>query len=94
MLRFKYRLWLFADKLFGLLVRAVFALLRVLGPDLGPRIGAFVARNLGPLTSANRIGRENIAGAFPEKTEAEAADCDEWADKSESAVEYMKSLEA
>lgn len=73
MLRFKYRLWLFADRLFGLLVRAVFALLRVLGPDLGPRIGAALARGLGPLTGASRIARENIAAAFPDRTEAERA---------------------
>ena len=91
MLRFKYRLWLFADKLFGLLVRAVFALLRVLGPDLGPRIGAFVARNLGPLTSANRIGRENIAGAFPEKSEAERAAIlrEAWDNLGRVACEYV-----
>ena len=73
MLRFKVRLWLFADRLFGLLVRAVFALLRLLGPDAGPRIGAALARTLGPLTGANRIGRENIAHAFPDKTEVERA---------------------
>ena len=91
MLRFKYRLWLFADKLFGLLVRAVFALLRVLGPDLGPRIGAFLTRNLGPLTSANRIGRENIAGAFPEKSEAERAAIlrEAWDNLGRVACEYV-----
>ena len=91
MLRFKYRLWLFADKLFGLLVRSVFALLRVLGPDLGPRIGAFLARNLGPLTSANRIGRENIAGAFPDKSEAERAAIlrEAWDNLGRVACEYV-----
>ena len=91
MLRFKYKLWLFADRLFGLLVRAAFALLRVLGPDLGPRIGAFLARNLGPLTSANRIGRENIAGAFPEKTEAERAAIlrEAWDNLGRVACEYV-----
>jgi len=73
LLRFKVRLWLFADRLFGLLVRAVFALLRLLGPDSGPKIGAAIARTLGPLTSANRIGRDNIAGAFPDKSDAERA---------------------
>lgn len=91
MLRFKLRLWLFADRLFGLLVRAVFALLRVLGPDRGPRIGAFLARRLGPFTSANRIARENIAGAFPEKTEAERAAilAEAWDNLGRVACEYV-----
>ncbi|WP_137126927.1 lipid A biosynthesis lauroyl acyltransferase [Roseomonas sp. HF4] len=91
MLRFKVRLWLFADRLFGLLVRAVFALLRLLGPDIGPRIGAFLARSLGPLTSANRIGRENIAAAFPGKSEAERAAIltEAWDNLGRVACEYV-----
>lgn len=91
MLRFKYRLWLFADRLFGLLVRAVFALLRLLGPDSGPRIGAAIARTLGPLTSANRIARENIAGAFPDKSEAERAAIlrEAWDNLGRVACEYV-----
>ncbi|MBR0671270.1 lipid A biosynthesis lauroyl acyltransferase [Neoroseomonas soli] len=91
MLRFKYRLWRIADRLFGLLVRAVFALLRVLGPDAGPRIGAFLTRNLGPLTSANRIARDNIAAAFPEKTEAERAAIlrEAWDNLGRVACEYV-----
>lgn len=91
MLRFRYRLWLFADRLFGLLVRAVFALLRLLGPDSGPRIGAALARSLGPLTSAHRIGRENIAAAFPEKSEAERAAIlsDAWDNLGRVACEYV-----
>ncbi len=91
MLRFKYRAWLFADRLFGLLVRAVFALLRLLGPDTGPKIGAAIARTLGPLTSANRIARENIAGAFPDKTEAERAAIlrEAWDNLGRVACEYV-----
>ena len=91
MLRFKYRLWRFADSLFGLLVRAVFALLRLLGPDRGPRIGAFLARNLGPVTGAHRIARENIAAAFPEKTEAERAAIltEAWDNLGRVACEYV-----
>ena len=91
MLRFKYRLWLFADRLFGLLIRAVFALLRRLGPDRGPRIGAFLARHLGPLTGANRIARENIAAAFPEKSAAERAAIlmEAWDNLGRVACEYV-----
>jgi KDO2-lipid IV(A) lauroyltransferase len=91
LLRFKVRLWLFADRLFGLLVRAVFALLRLLGPDSGPRIGAALARRLGPLTSANRIARENIAAAFPEKSETERAAIltEAWDNLGRVACEYV-----
>lgn len=91
MLRFKVRLWLFADRLFGLLVRAVFALLRLLGPDSGPKIGAAIARTLGPLTSANRIGRDNIAGAFPDKSDAERAAIlrEAWDNLGRVACEYV-----
>jgi KDO2-lipid IV(A) lauroyltransferase len=91
LLRFKYRAWLFADRLFGLLVRAVFALLRLLGPDTGPRIGAFVARNLGGLTGASRIARENIAAAFPERTAAERAAIlrEAWDNLGRVACEYV-----
>lgn len=91
MLRFRYRLWLFADRLFGLLVRAVFAVLRLLGPDSGPGIGAAIARTLGPLTGAHRIARENIAGAFPEKTEAERAAIlrEAWDNLGRVACEYV-----
>jgi KDO2-lipid IV(A) lauroyltransferase len=91
LLRFKYRLWLVADRLFGLLVRAVFALLRLLGPDSGPRIGAWITRNLGPLTSANRIARDNIAAAFPEKTQAErdAILTEAWDNLGRVACEYV-----
>lgn len=91
MLRFKYRLWLFADRLFGLLVRAVFAVLRLLGPDSGPKIGAAIARRFGPLTGAHRIARENIAGAFPDTSEAERAAIlrDAWDNLGRVACEYV-----
>lgn len=91
MLRFKYRLWLFADRLFGLLVRAVFALLRLLGPDRGPRIGAWITRHFGRFTGAHRIARDNIAAAFPEKTEAErdAILMQAWDNLGRVACEYV-----
>lgn len=84
-------MWRAADALFGLLVRGVFALLRRLGPDTGPRIGAFLARNLGGLTGANRIARENIAAAFPEMTEAQRAAIlrEAWDNLGRVACEYV-----
>jgi Kdo2-lipid IVA lauroyltransferase/acyltransferase len=91
LLRFKVRLWLFADRLFGLLVRGVFAVLRLLGPDSGPKIGAAITRTLGPLTGAHRIARDNIAGAFPDKTEAERAAIlrEAWDNLGRVACEYV-----
>ncbi len=51
-------------------LRLAFALIRALGPDRAAGLGAFVARNLGPLLPQNRIGLNNIRAAFPELDEA------------------------
>ena len=59
-----------ADTALALLVRGAFAVMRALGPDLGPRLGGAVARTLGPLTPAHRIGAANVAASFPEQTAA------------------------
>jgi KDO2-lipid IV(A) lauroyltransferase len=59
-----------ADAALSALTSLGFAIPRTLGPDLGPRFGAALARRLGPLTSAHRIAMENIAAAFPEKDAA------------------------
>jgi len=55
------------DALLGALLRGLFALMRALGSRGAPAIGSFLTRTLGPLTSYNRIARENIAASFPEK---------------------------
>jgi KDO2-lipid IV(A) lauroyltransferase len=52
-------------------VRAVFALARALGPDRSAVVGSWITRSLGPLMPQHRIGRANLAAAFPEKTQAE-----------------------
>ena len=54
------------EEVLAALVRAVFALIRALGVERAGRVGAFLARMIGPLTSANRIARDNIEAAFPE----------------------------
>ena len=73
------------------LVRAGFAAVRALGPDRAGTIGAAAARALGPLTSANRIARENIAAAFPEKSAAERAAIlrESWDNLGRTASEYV-----
>ncbi|MFN8981359.1 MAG: lipid A biosynthesis lauroyl acyltransferase [Alphaproteobacteria bacterium] len=77
--------------LIGLALRAGFGLLRLMGPNFGPAFGAFLARNLGPITPAHRIGRENIAAAFPEKSAAERAAIlrEAWDNLGRTACEYV-----
>lgn len=73
LLQLKLRLLRLADEALALLVRGGFALLRALGPARAAAMGGAVARTLGPLFPAHRIARENIARAFPGKSEAERA---------------------
>jgi KDO2-lipid IV(A) lauroyltransferase len=84
-------LWRVADAALGLLVRALFALMRALGPDFGPRIGAAVTRTLGPLTPAHRIARENIRAAFPDLAEPERRRIlrEAWDNLGRTACEYV-----
>ena len=79
------------DWLLGALVRVFFAAMRLLGPNLAPRFGAAVMRTLGPLTPAHRIGRDNIAASFPEKSEAErrAILREAWDNLGRTACEYV-----
>jgi Kdo2-lipid IVA lauroyltransferase/acyltransferase len=80
-----------ADESLAAFIRGGFALIRALGPDRASDLGAAAARRLGPLTSAHRIARENIAAAFPEKTEAERAAIlrDSWDNLGRTACEYV-----
>jgi len=73
LLHLKLRLLRLADEALALAVRGGFGLLRALGPDRSAALGAWFARSLGPLFPAHRIARDNIARAFPEKSEAERA---------------------
>lgn len=80
-----------ADEALAGLVRGGFSLVRALGPDRAGRIGAWVARSFGPLTSANRIARENIDAAFPGKTAADRAAIlrESWENLGRTASEYV-----
>jgi KDO2-lipid IV(A) lauroyltransferase len=80
-----------ADALLALLVRGGFAFLRLLGPARSAALGATVARTLGPLFPAHRIAAENIAAAFPEKTEAERAAIlrEAWDNLGRTSCEYV-----
>ena len=79
------------EEVLAALVRGVFAAIRALGPDRAGRIGAALAGMLGPLTSAHRIARDNIAAAFPEKSPAEHAAIlrESWRNLGRTSSEYV-----
>ena len=73
------------------LTRALFALMRLLGPNLAPAIGGAVARTLGPFTPTQRIVLANLRLAFPDRdpawhrTTARAA----WDNLGRTSCEYV-----
>jgi Kdo2-lipid IVA lauroyltransferase/acyltransferase len=66
---FRY-LPLYADRLLGRLVKYLLASLRRTDPDRASDWCGAVARHLGPLFPAHRIGRVNLHAAFPDKDAA------------------------
>ncbi len=62
--------WL-RDFIVTLLVRAIIALLRLLGPDRSSNLAGRTARRLGPLLPNSKIARRNLVAAFPEKSTEE-----------------------
>lgn len=60
------RYWLEAALFF-----AFMALFRLLGLDRASAVGGWIGRTLGPRLGSDRTARENLALAFPEKTQAE-----------------------
>ncbi len=61
---------LYADRLLGRLVKYLLAVLRRTDPDRASDFCGAVARRLGPLVPAHRVGRANLRAAFPEKDDA------------------------
>lgn len=53
------------------LVRALFGVLRWLGPERSSDLGGWLLRSVSPLIPVNRVALANIRAAFPEKDEAE-----------------------
>ncbi len=58
------------DRILGVLVSFLLRLLRRADPDRASNVCGGLARRLGPLTPAHRIGRANLIAAFPEKDAA------------------------
>jgi len=85
------RLRRLTDGAVALLLRGVFGLLRLLGPRAAAGLGGFLARNLGPLLPAHRIGLENIRHALPGLTAAEHRRIihEAWDNLGRTACEYV-----
>jgi KDO2-lipid IV(A) lauroyltransferase len=80
-----------ADATVAALVRGLFALVRILGPDTASAAGGAVARTLGPLLPVHRVALDNIRHAFPELPEAEHRRIarESWDNLGRTACEYM-----
>jgi Kdo2-lipid IVA lauroyltransferase/acyltransferase len=71
--RFRHRspLRRMADNAFGFLAVHVLHAIRMLSPDAMSNFAGGLMRRLGPWLPEHRIGRDNLAKAFPEKSPAE-----------------------
>jgi KDO2-lipid IV(A) lauroyltransferase len=80
-----------ADAAVAAAVRAVFALLRALGPDRASSFGAAAARAVGPLLPVHRVALDNLRHAFPEMPEAERGRVlrEAWDNLGRTACEYV-----
>ena len=72
------------------LMRVLFKWSRHVGRERASRIAGRVARTIAPLARENRIGRDNLAAAFPEKSEAERAEIlsGVWDNLAREIIEY------
>ena len=59
------------NALAGFLAVGVLKLMRLANPDRSADFAGWMMRKLGPLLKENRIGRDNLTAAFPEKSAAE-----------------------
>ncbi len=80
-----------ADSAVALLVRALFAMVRALGPGTASALGGFVARGIGPLLPVHRTALDNIRYAFPDLPAAEHRRIarEAWDNLGRTACEYV-----
>lgn len=64
------RLALYGDRILGRIVKYLLAALRRTNPDHAAAVCGAVARTIGPLLPAHRIGEANLRAAYPEKDAA------------------------
>lgn len=79
-----------AAPLMSILVKGIFAFLRLLGPDRAGNLGAGLLRGVAPLIPANRTAIANIAAAFPEMSaeEREQIRRESWENLGRTVCEY------
>ena len=65
------RLSRYAETTFGFLAVRVLRAVRLLNPDTASNVAGSIMRIVGPWLPEHRIGRANLAAAFPEKSAAE-----------------------
>jgi len=85
------QLALYGERILGRLVKWLFALLRLADPDRASDFCGAVARRIGPLLPAHRIGQANLRAAFPGKDDAwiEATLRESWENLGRVAGEYV-----
>jgi KDO2-lipid IV(A) lauroyltransferase len=69
--RHAWRLRRTADAAFGLLAVGTLRAVRLIGPDTASNVAGACMRVIGPWLPEHRIGRDQLAAAFPEKSKAE-----------------------
>ena len=69
--RLALRLWRLGDAFLGLLTVALLKAVRRLDPDLISNLAGRFLRRVGPWLPEHRVGRANLAAAFPQKSAAE-----------------------
>jgi KDO2-lipid IV(A) lauroyltransferase len=91
LLRLKRQLVRYGDRILGRVVKYLIRMLRRTDPERAADLCAAVARRLGPLLPAHRIGQENLRAAFPEKDAAwiEATLREAWDNLGRVAGEYV-----
>src|SRR5262249_17620625 len=67
----RYRIKRAGNALAGWLAIGVLKGVRLIDPDKMADFSGWLLRGIGPLLPENRIGRANLAAAFPEKSKAE-----------------------
>jgi KDO2-lipid IV(A) lauroyltransferase len=69
-LRLRHVLTRYGDRVLGRLVKWLFAALRCTDPDRASDLCGGLARRIGPLLPAHRIGQANLRAAFPDRDAA------------------------
>lgn len=80
-----------ADWLFAKIVVALVRLVRLLPARAAIDFGGWASRTVGPLLPVDRTGRENLAAAFPEKSEADRRKIlnEVWDNLGRTATEFL-----